>query len=97
MSDSPELVYSRQAAEALDKIEADPTSTELWNAVCDTLDLIADHPDRAEARREALRTIVGTTVWKVNIRVPRETEDWLILWTYDDDGGRLLIAYIGTL
>ncbi len=92
----PVVYYSEQAAEALDKIEADPGSVDLWNALCDGLDLIVDHPDSAPARRNALRTATGTTVWRVVIRVPRETDDWTILW-HQDDTGRILIAFIGRL
>lgn len=36
----PVVYYSGQAAEALDKIEADPDAADLWNALCDALDLI---------------------------------------------------------
>ena len=92
----PAVYYSRQAAEALDKIEVDPAAVDLWNALCDTLDLIIDHPDSAPARRNALQTTAGTTVWQVTIRIPRETDDWAILWHHDDTG-RILIAYIGRL
>ncbi len=92
----PVIYYSWQAAEALDKIEADPEAVALWNALCDTLDLIVDHPDSAAARRDALRTATGTTVWRVTVRVPRETDDWAILWHHDDTG-RILIAFIGSL
>ncbi len=92
----PVVYYSGQAAEALDKIEADPGSLDLWNALCDRLDLIIDHPDSAPARRNALRTATGTTVWRVTVRVPSETDDWTILW-HQDGTGRILIAFIGRL
>lgn len=92
----PVVYYSGQAAETLDKIEADPGAVDLWNALCDTLDLIIDHPDSAPARRDALRTATGTTVWRVTVRVPRETGDWAVLWHHDKTG-RILIAFIGRL
>lgn len=92
----PVVYYSGQAAEALDKIETDPEAADLWNALCDTLDLIIDHPDSAAARRGALRTATGTTVRRVTLRVPRESDDWSILW-HHDDAGRILIAFIGRL
>jgi len=91
-----EIYYSRSAGEALDKIEADPDSGQLWNAICDAIELVADHPESAAARRQALRTAAGTTVWKVSVRAPQETADWMILWSMDDKG-RVLVAYIGTL
>lgn len=92
----PVVYYSRQASEALDKIEASPERVELWDALCDALDLIIDHPDSAQARREALRTATGMTVWRVTVRVPRDSDDWAVLW-HHDDVGRILIAYIGAL
>lgn len=92
----PVVYYSDQAAETLDKVEADPGSLDLWNALCDTLELIIDHPDSAPARRDALRTATGTTVWRVTVRVPRETDDWTVLWHHDETG-RILIAFIGQL
>lgn len=57
MTEAEPVVYSRQAGEAPDKIEADPVATALWNALCDALDLIIDHPDSAPTRRAALRTL----------------------------------------
>lgn len=90
------VIYSPQAAQTLDGLEADPGSVDLWNALCDALDLIIDHPDSAPARRTALKTTAGTTVWHVSVRVPREADDWAILW-HQDDTGQILIAYIGTL
>jgi plasmid stabilization system protein ParE len=90
------VVYSRQASETLDKIEADPEASHLWNALCDALDLIIDHPDSAQARRAALRTAAGTTVWYVTVRAPRETDDWMVLWQHNE-ADQILIAYIGTL
>lgn len=96
MSAPGSVVYSRQASDALDRFEADADATALWNALCDALDLIIDHPDGAEARRVALRTATGSTVWRVPMRVPREAGDWAILG-HRDDAGQILIAYVGTL
>jgi hypothetical protein len=96
LSDTPDVVYSRQAYDALDRIESDPESASLWNALCDALDVIIEQPNSAAARRDALRTSIGTTVWRVSVRAPRETDDWMVLW-HRDDAGRVLIAYVGTL
>ena len=92
----PVVYYSGQAVEAVDKIEADPEALDLWNGICDCLDLILDHPDSAPARRDALRTATGTTVWRVTVRVPCEVDIWAILW-HQDDTGRILIAFVGRL
>jgi hypothetical protein len=96
VSEPEPVVYSRQASEALDTIETDPRATALWNALCDALDLIIDHPDSAQARRAALRTAAGSTVWHVSIRTPQESDDWAILWQRND-AGQILIAYVGIL
>lgn len=95
-SDPDRVLYSRQASEALDTIETDPEATALWNAICDALDLIIDQPGSAPARRTALRTAAGSTVWHVTVRAPHESDDWAILWQHND-AGQILIAYIGTL
>jgi len=47
--------YEEHADAILDKIQHDPSRQALWNAICDAIDLICDHPDSAEARREAVR------------------------------------------
>jgi hypothetical protein len=52
-------------------------------------------PTSAEARREALRTPNGQTVWKVPVRCYVPDEDWVVLW--QPRGGDALIAYIGPL
>lgn len=92
----PDVGYSAQASEALDKVEADAESMELWNALCDALDLIIDHPGSAAARRHSLRTAAGTTVWRVVVRVPRGDDEWSILWLRGP-AGRTLIAFVGVL
>jgi hypothetical protein len=96
MTGGPGPLYSPQAAAALDKLEADAAAGDLWNAVCDALDLILDRPGSAQARREALHTAAGTTIWKVPVRAPRETDDWVVLWAYGEHG-RILITYTGVL
>lgn len=87
-----EPLYSPDAARALDALEADSTNSRLWNAVCDAIDLICDHGDTAEARREQLRTTGGTAVWKVAIRTH---DDWVVLWWPQGDAA--YIGYIGPL
>jgi hypothetical protein len=89
----PNVVYSPQAAAILDKLADNAADRPLWNAVCDALDVILDDPGSAQARRAALRTAVGTTVWKVPVRT---VDDWVVLWFPGDDG-TVCVAYIGSL
>lgn len=88
-----EPFYGVDVAATLDKIESDPGRRPLWNAICDAIDLVCEHPDSAQARREAVR-IVGTdaTLWQVRIRRV-EDDDWVMLWF--PDGLDASIEYIG--
>jgi hypothetical protein len=86
--------YGEHVVPVLDQIEKDPTRRALWNAICDVIDLVCDHPDSAEARRE--RLIIGKSdvvVWQVPIRCRVEDEDWVLLWSQDSD--EAVISYIG--
>lgn len=87
-----EPVYSAQAAEALDRLAAG-SDARLHDAVCDAIDLICDHGDTAEARREQLRTARGTPVWKVSVRGARD--GWVVLWWPVEDDAH--VYYIGPL
>ncbi len=88
-----EPVYSPDVAKILDQIDDDPTRTALWNAICDAIDLICDHSGSAQARRHALRTTAGNTLWSVPVRYWAEDNDWVVLWR--PRGDHALIAYIG--
>ena len=92
---SLEPVYSPQASKMLDLVEADVERVDLWNAIVDALDLICDAPASAAARRDALRTPAGHTIWKVTVRYRGDDDDWVVLWQRRDD--EALIAYIGPL
>lgn len=87
-----EPVYSEQAADVLGRLAAG-SDARLNDAVCDAIDLICDHGDTAEARREQMRTAQGTPVWKVSVRGPNI--DWVVLWRPVDDDAQ--IYYIGAL
>lgn len=89
---SRDPLYSAQAAEAIETLESG-TDTALYDAVCDAIDLVCDHGDSAEARREQLRTTQGNPVWKIALRT-RET-DWVLLWW--PAGPDAQIYYIGPL
>ena len=86
--------YGEHVIAILDRIEHDPTRQPLWNAICDAIDLICDHPDSAEARREAVRTPGGFKVWQVPIRCRTEDDDWVLLW--HEDGPNAVIVYVGS-
>jgi hypothetical protein len=84
--------YSQQAIDALDQLAAG-SDDELYDAVCAAIDLICDHGDTAEARREQLRTARGTPVWKVAVRTRHD--DWAVLWW--PEGGDAHVYFIGAL
>jgi len=87
-----EPLLSQPAADALDELEAG-NDGELYDAVCDAIDLICDRGDSAEARREQLRTAAGTPLWKVAVRTRHA--DWIVLWwPSGNDAG---IFYVGAL
>src|SRR5262249_35848329 len=77
----------------VDKIQHDPNRQALWNAICDAIDLVCDHPDSAEARRETVRT-PRYTMWQVPIRCRTEDDDWVLLWR--PNGSTAEILYIGS-
>ena len=83
-----EPIYSAAAAEVVSHLE-DGQDRALLNAVADAIDLVCDHGDTAEARREQLRTSAGTAVWKVTIR---GSAGWVLLWS--PSGTEALIHHI---
>jgi hypothetical protein len=86
-----EPVYGTEADQALKNLEGstDPRELHIYEAVCDALDLICDHGDLAEARRQQLRTSRGDAVWRVQVR----GTTWVILWWPAETEAR--IYYIG--
>jgi hypothetical protein len=87
-----EPVFSQQAADTLGRLETG-TDARLNDAVCDAIDLICDHGDSAEARREQLRTAEGTPVWKVTVR--GRLEGCVVLWWPLGDDAQ--VFYVGPL
>jgi hypothetical protein len=88
-----ELLFSPEARDVLDGLENDPSKDKLVEAIWDVLDLIAEHPDSAQARHRALRTAGGHSVWLVPVRGHYDDEAWVILWQPREDDA--LIPYIG--
>jgi len=84
--------YEERAAATLDQIEPDLSRKALWNAICDAIDLVCDHPESAEARRESIRTL-GQQVWQVPIRCRTEDDDWVLWWRPEKSEAH--IFYIG--
>ena len=87
-----EIIFSEDANNFLDQLEKDKEDR-LLGAIWDAIDSIADNPTSAQARRRALRTPDGHTVWMVPIPVNHNDERWVIL--HEPRRGKLLIPYIG--
>lgn len=87
--------YTEQAETVLDRIEKDLERDRLWDAICDVLHMICEHPESSDARRERVRVLrgQGLVVWKVPVRAPTEAADWVVLWYRD--GGNAVILYVG--
>jgi len=84
--------YSPQVEGVLNTLEAG-LDVRLLNAVCDAIDLICDHGDDAQVRREQLLTRMDNPVWKVSVRDARH--DWFVLWW--PHGNVATIYYIGEI
>lgn len=85
--------FSADASSVLDDLEKDPANERFVDAVWEAIDLITERPDTATARRRALRTAAGHSVWLVPIHLRHNDELWIILW--QPRGDDALIAYIG--
>jgi hypothetical protein len=85
--------FSPDAERVLDELDKDPSNDRLVGAIWDTIDLITEHPESAPARRRALRTVKGHSVWLVPVPIRHNDELWVILW--QSRGNEALIAYIG--
>jgi hypothetical protein len=88
-----ELLFSPEARKVLDELEVDASAVRLFDAIWDVLDLITENPGSALARRRALRTARGHSVWLVPVRGRYDDTAWVILW--QPRGDDALIPYIG--
>jgi hypothetical protein len=88
-----EPIFSPEAQEVLDELEGDAANDRLVDAIWDVIDLITEHPGSTQARRRALRTAKGHSVWLVPVPGRYDDEVWVVLWQPRDDDA--LIAYIG--
>jgi hypothetical protein len=89
-----EPAFSELADRQLREVEGHPDRRALWNAICDVVDLICDHPDSALARRELIHLPSGAHIWQIPIRCPVEDDNWVLLW--HQDGGDAVIHYVGS-
>jgi hypothetical protein len=85
--------FSPDAARVLDELEKEPANEQFVDAIWEILDLITGQPHSAAARRRALRTSRGHSVWLVPVPLRHNDELWVILW--QPRGDDALIAYIG--
>jgi hypothetical protein len=72
------IEYAPEAAAQLDALEHS-ADDQTWDAICDVLELIDQHPDSAQARREEITGSSGTKMWKVPVRSP-SVDDLAVLW-----------------
>jgi hypothetical protein len=85
--------FSPDAERILNELEKDPENDRLVDAIWDTVDLITEQPQSALARRRALRSAKGHSIWLVPIPVRKNGDLWVVLW--QPRGEDALIAYIG--
>jgi hypothetical protein len=75
------------------ELESDPDRDDLLDAVWDTIDFVCQHSNSAQARRRAMRTPGGHSVWLVPVPNRHREDPWVLLW--QPQGDDALIAYIG--
>ena len=88
-----EALFSPDAERVLGELEKDSANDRFIDALWDTLDLVTEQPGSALARRRALRTVAGHSVWLVPVPIRHHEDVWVILW--QPRGDDALIAYIG--
>jgi hypothetical protein len=90
---SVKALFSPDASRVLDELEKDPANDHFVDVIWEIIDLITEQPDTAPARRRALRTVAGHSVWLVPIPFRHNDDLWVVLW--QPRGDDALIAYIG--
>lgn len=86
-------LFSPEAADILAQLERDAANDRFVEAIWDAIDLITEHPGSAQARRRALRTPGGHSIWLTPVPARHDDKVWVVLWQRRDDD--VLIAYIG--
>ncbi|MBS1691192.1 MAG: hypothetical protein JST91_03020 [Actinobacteria bacterium] len=73
------IEYAPDAAAQLDALQQS-ADDQTWDAICDVLELIDQHPDSARARREEITGSNGRKIWKVPVR-SLSVDDLAVLWS----------------
>jgi hypothetical protein len=75
------LVFSEQADDMLDELEATPTRVNLLGRINSALDLLESDPTDIRCRRRRFQNI---GCWAISVEA--DTNEWLILWEEGDAG-----------
>ena len=87
------IEYAPEAAAQLDGLEKS-ADDQTWDAICDVLELIDQHPDSSQARREEITGSNGTKMWKLPVRSP-SVDDLAVLWSRGSAGD--YVVFVGVM
>lgn len=89
----PSEEYGEGVQEQLDAVEFDDSRKQLWNLICQKINVIFDNSQSAEARQHGIYAADGEQFWRIELRNRQEQDDWSVLWTETETGP--MIAYVG--
>lgn len=89
------IEYSPTAAAQLDALE-ETADDQTWDAICDALELIDQHADSAQARREEITGSNGKKMWKVPVR-SQSADDLAVLWGHGTSSGSCYVVFVGVM
>lgn len=87
------IEYAPEAATQLDALEQS-ADNQTWDAICDVLELIDQHPDSAQAKRQEVTGSTGARMWKVPVQSP-SVDDLAILWSRGSTGD--YVVFVGAM
>jgi hypothetical protein len=87
------IEYAPEAAAQLDALQQS-ADDQTWDAICDVLELIDQHPDSAQGRREEITGSNGARMWKVPARSP-SVDDLAVLWNRGSASD--YVVYVGAM